>query len=358
MPTLLRDLLGRPVGFLDGERVRDDGGKPLAGRVGSDGQERTLSGLGADWMVGRKVLLDIARGELGIGDVATAAFQADYGIPTSDVVADEVSAVRYVPHDRGVWYPENAADAIQLAETAAPAAGSGFGTIYPGFTSTTFTTTGYAIGAKIPRQLNANADMNLKKRATRRVIEALRLAREVRVATLLTTSTNWASANRVTATAKWNGGATANPLLDMMNALAASYLPANILIMPESSAQYFYVQPQTSTGIRDYIQARGEMPKILYARAKKSLSGAPAYVWAPSNPVAVALVRVTDDPLDYPSSQTFRWLGDARDGARVEGILVREFQDEGLNTWIVGSHNDAEVIVSNQVGAIITGAVQ
>jgi hypothetical protein len=57
---------------------------------------------------------------------------------------------------------------------------------------------------------------------------------------------------------------------------------------------------------------------------------------------------------------TLRWLGEgAKDGIRRHGLLVREFEDPGdrLSHWIVVAHDDVEIMPSNQVGAIITGAL-
>jgi hypothetical protein len=74
--------------------------------------------------------------------------------------------------------------------------------------------------------------------------------------------------------------------------------------------------------------------------------------------VNVALVRAPQDDLTIPTSLTCRWLGDAQDGERRDGILVRTFEDARTrSTWIVCAHNDAEVFISNQVGALITGAM-
>ena len=352
MPTLVRDLNGRAVGYLDGDRLRDDHGKPVAERTGDDAATLSLADKAARWMSGRQVLLDLAP-----SDVATPATQASFGIPHADYVADKISSIRYVTHDRGVWYPENAVDALSLVLPNAPG-GSSPPTINPGFTPATFVTTGYALAARIPRGLNSNADFDLKHRALRRIVEGLRLARDLRVAQLLTTPANWPAANRIAATAKWNAATGANPLLDMMNALQKSYLPANVMVMPENASQYFYAQPQANTGIRDYVQAHGQMPEVLYARGKYLVAGVPAYVWAPATTVNVAVVRVSSDPDALPTTVTLRWLGDGAEGTVVEGIFVREFFDSRTDAdWIVCAHNDSEVFVSNQIGALITGAL-
>jgi hypothetical protein len=374
--VLVRDLRGAPLFYLEGDALRDENGKPVAARAGDDKKTMQLAEAASRWMrgdavpsssrwatddAGRSVLMD-----LGQGDVAFPATQADFGIPARECVADRASAVRLVKRDRGFWFQESVADAIQIVDATAAEAGAP-GEINPLYTKTAFTTVGYALAAKLPRLTVDNADFDLKKRATRRLVEALRLGREYRVATLLTTAANWAAGNQIAATAKWNGGVTANTLVDLFKALAASYLPASTLVIPENAAQYFYQALATGAlSVRDYVQGGGEMPGRLFARAKYMVGGAPQYVWTPgfvagTTPANVAVIREIGDPeTDVPSSQTFRWLG--ADGARgdgtVDGMVVREwFEDRDDSYWITVVHNDAEVMPSNQVGALITGAL-
>lgn len=350
--VLVHDLGGRPIGYIDGDRLRDDNGKPVGVRTGSDADARKLSAKAGAWMTDRPVLMDLA-----VGDVTSGGTVGAYSIPDTDFVANKVCPVRMVKHDRGTFYPEKASDAISPVLPVAGANGARAAELGPGFAPVNFITTGYALATRIPRPLGSNADFDLRAIATHRLVEALKLAREIRVAALLTTSANWAVANRITATAKWNGGATANPLLDMMNALQQSYLPANIMILPENVAQNFYVQPQASTGIRDYVQGGGEMPERLYARAKKFVGGVPTYIWAPAAAVNVAIVRTSPDPLSLTTAVTFRWVGEGEDGAIQDGVLIREFYDPSTDSdWIVCAHNDLETFLSNQVGAVITGA--
>lgn len=375
---VVRDLRGRPLFYLDSleaEAARDVNGKVVAARESGGDRHPDLVRLGAAWMSGRspvaarlaaerKVLLDLAP-----GDVDYPATQADFGIPDgqrSPYVADLVSKVKFTKKDRGYFFAENVNDALQIVVGAAPSDGSP-PLVNPGFVSTQFITTGYALAAKLPRGLSENADFDLRKLTLRRLIDGLRLARENRIATLLQTSGNWNANNRIAATAKWNGGATANPLTDMFAALKASAIPSNALVMPEIAAQYFF-QNANSSAMRDYVQSGGEMPRVLFARAKVLSGGSPAYLWAPGLPANVPLVRLaTDDETDIPTLMTMRWLGEqpaagAKNEERdtVEGVLVRCFDDpQGPgDKWIVAAHNDADVMLNSQVGALITGAMQ
>ncbi len=366
----VRDANGAPLFVMDGDVGRDTSGKPILARAGSEQRSRLLSAHAAAWMTGRKlqssmgddgkVLMDLAP-----ADVVTPSTRAEFPIPCQDFVADQVSQVKLVPHDRGYWYVESVTDAIKVATPTAADNGGAPVAFNPAYGKTAFTTVGYALAAKLPRDISQNADWDLKLDATRFLTYALRLAREVRLAALLTTTTNWAAGNRVAVGAnKWNGGTAPNPLGDMFTALADSYLPANVMVMAESVSPYFYAnqfQNTTSgtlqTSVRDYVQSGGEMPRILFARAKMQLAGVPAYVWAQALPYNVPVIRSPDS---IPTTVTFRWLGqDGLDGDTTSGMLVREYYDERNNSdYVVVAHNDAEVFVSNQVGSIISGAMQ
>lgn len=347
----IRDPAGRALGYLDARvdaPARDVNGKPVADAApGAEDKMRQLADTAAARMSGRPVLMD-----LGPADVVQPATQATFGIPeASEYLSDLVSPVRLVKQDRGFWFVEDTGDALKLVVEDAAAAG-GYVEVHPAFNKTAFTCLGHALGVKLPRQLMANADFDIKQRAVRRLVDGLRRLRERRVATQLTTAANWAASNRVAAVANWNGGATANPLTDVFAALKASYLPANVLVLPESAATSFHV-----ASVQTFLQAGGQLPTIVYARAKQMVAGATAYVWDAARPTNAALVRTVHDlDNDIPSSVTFRWLNP--DGAQSEGIEVRQFVDKADDsTWVVCVHNDVEVQVSTNVGAVITGAL-
>jgi hypothetical protein len=362
--TLIRDLSGRPIGYLDGDVVRDDAGKALATRAGNDKQTLSFADKAAAMMTGRQVLMD-----LGQADVLTPATQASFGIPGDlDFIADQVSEIRYISRDRGAFYVESVNDALKLVISNESGDG-GPAEVTPSYAKTSFTTTGYAVAAQIPRLLSSNTDWDLLGHTLRFLVTALRRQREFRIATLLTTSTNW-NANNVTAlgaTAKWNGGTTADPLAAIYSSRQNSILPVTSLILPEPVEQYFFAPTGATTTppagisrVQQFVQGGGELPKVLVGRAKYSSGSSgvtPVYIWAPAVPSTAILIRST---ADIPTCVTFRWLGDSgnNDGEMREGVLVRQFFDPTSDSnWIVVAHNDAEAFVSNQVGSLITGAI-
>lgn len=352
----IRDIdTGRTLGHLEGDTIRDLNGKITARRVGSDKKARTLSQTAALFMGERSVLMD-----LGIGDVSTAATQLAIAVPDNaqDYVADAVSSVVYSKHDRGVWYPSDPFDAIKIPipSTAAEAAPP---QLSPKFTPTTFTTTGYALAVQIPRPTRNNADFDLMAFCLRRLVEALRLAREYRVAKLLTTAANYATANQITPVAKWDAGASANPITDVFAGLAASTLPANSIVLSEA-VQPFYFGATTSSTVRDMVQAGATLPRPIIGKAKTSSGGAPSYIWGNATSANVPVIRAGTDPALFPTSLTFRWLGEgAPDGERAHGVYVRTYFDNAHDSFYLAVlHNDSEVVTNSAgtVGSLIVGA--
>lgn len=335
--------------------LRDEGGRIVARGADRDHAGK-LSEYAASVGAGaRSVLMD-----LGPTDVHIANTQGAYFLPPVDTVADRVLPLTMVQKVTGFWFKMPSADQTKIAVGYAVAPGAAPAEMNPGITQgPQWSVTHYALAAMVPTKILAGgADFDVEKACVRRITESLRLARSVRAATLLTTSGNWAAANRYTiaGAGKWNGVATPDPLIDMFNALALSQIPATSLVMAENVAAYFFTAGQR---IRDYVQAGAPMPEVIVARAKKSLAGAPVYVWAPSIPSNAALIREPVSQDDLSTARTFRWVGDAPDGMASNGHLVRRFETpNGMETWFVVAHSDADQFIANDVGALLIGAMQ
>jgi hypothetical protein len=373
VPIAVKDLEGEVRFYIDGEVAKDANGKTVAEPsslrdLKDDEKLATLGNLllrdRAGTPEGKQVLLDLAP-----GDVATAKTVAEFGAYVDGCIADEVCAPMFVPHDRGVWYVESPLDIIRIAAPYADGTGSP-PVVSPSFKQSTFITNQYALAVKLPRRTVTNADWDLKARALRFLIEALRVRRELRVATLLMATATWNAANQITvaAGAQWNGGPGADPLNDVFLARAAVTMPATHLIISENVAPYFFA-PGANSRVRDFVQAGGKLPNVLQAGALYANAGVNAYVWgtfkAGVTPVNVPLIRVSPDPTMIQTARTFRWLGDGAspDGVRKEGVLVRSFFDPRDECdWIVCSYNDFDTLLTpnsaQQAGSLIVGALQ
>ncbi len=246
---------------------------------------------------------------------------------------------------------------------AATEPGASVGELNPGFSNTPFKCVHYALGAMIPTGTLMNADMSLAEIACRRVVMSLRLLRELRVAAQLLSSTSWAAANTSAVTNKWNGSATANPLSDIYSLRQNSLLPVTTIVMGEAVEPFLFAATTNATNrIQQFVQAGGQLPRVVVARAKSIVNGVPQYIWAPTLPANAVLLREPSSDSDIPSARTLRWVGDARDGDVVGGMLVRTFTEpsggSSAKSWVVVAHADAEIVVSNQVGALLTGVIQ
>lgn len=70
-------------------------------------------------------------------------------------------------------------------------------------------------------QRNADAPLDPRQMATQNLMQKLMLARELRVASLLTTSGNYAPSNTAGASAAWTNKTTSSPVADINGAIAA-----------------------------------------------------------------------------------------------------------------------------------------
>jgi hypothetical protein len=361
----IRDPQGRVMFYLDArvsETVRDENGKRV-GAATNDG-DISLAKAGAALLSGkdirrhgdgRLVLMD-----LGVGDVASATGnRANFVSTANDFVADLVAPVRFVSHSLGTYLSEDPRDSIQQTPIAA-AAGAAVETADIRLVSQTFNAPSYGIGVRIPSQIAENADFDLQLSSLRRCILAIRLAREIRVANLVLNSANWAAGNIVAATAKWNGGA-ANPLGDIFATRATSFLPPSTLVFSEAAEQYFYANAN-STRVRDFVQAGGQLPRILVGRARTQTAGVPSFVWSPTTPSSAVLLCDPADPkTDIGTIRTLRWLGldSSPDGIEQDGLMVRTFTHNGFDHVVV-IHSDAEMMLTSpsNIGALLTGVLQ
>ena len=71
----------------------------------------------------------------------------------------------------------------------------------------------------------ADAPLKIRQATLRRIMNAILLAREIRVANMLQNASNWNSANvqTILAAARWNGGASSDPVANIHAALEASW---------------------------------------------------------------------------------------------------------------------------------------
>lgn len=224
--------------------------------------------------------------------------------------------------------------------------------------------------ARVDTRLAASADLvgtnlvaasaaNLARRIANRV--------EQEAATLVMTSSNWQSANVIAlaAGAKWNGGASADPLANLFSAIALSTLPPTHIILPEPLVPWLF----TNARFVSFMQAGGAevLPKIVVARAKLGPRGSQSYIWGNN----VALVRVAANANDLGTVRLLRWTGGKLNEPKVTSaytadglrVLQQYAPDRGAGGSTIVTVIDSSIWAlpegqPSSIGALITGAFQ
>lgn len=326
--------------------------------------------------------------DLGVADVHIDSALANYaaGYRMYDGIADKVAPIVPTPKASDKYFTWDKNDVFQQAEDLIVAPGGAVKEISPRLSNTSFSTVGYGIASAVPTELTANADAPLKPEmaAVRRCMNAILLGHEVRVATASLLSSNWTGGYVAAATAKWNGGATSNPIGDIYTAIESSLTPVHAIVMSErtwhdfvtnAAVQKFVAskidipplpnaQAGTTVSIADKFSAILGLPPILIGRVKYlSAAATYSYVWGNS------VVLINNDPTIPSDGQTistfknFRWSGadsGVPDGTVQGGFLVRSYFDPRRGARgsrvVVVTHNDAFAVTSVYAGGLITGA--
>lgn len=329
-----------------------------------------------DWD-GKTIAMDLGNSDVH-QNAATPGYAAGYRneTPIADVFAPPL--LRTKPSDK--YYTFDKYDAFQRATPVIGATSAQVAEVSPRLANSTFTTIEYALGGFVGTQLEAAADapLRIRQATMTRVLNALMLERELRVATLATTAASWDSSvvATVLAAAKWNGGASSDPIADIHARVEASWGEITGIGVSE---KVFHAM-QRNANVQKYITYKdsaapmpkpGEMSALLdlppiYVGKMKYVNAAGAldYIWG--NDVVLfrsppQMPPTTQD--DVASAITFRWdAGSVSDGAASNGMLVREYfvQDRGSmgGNKVVLIHHDTEVMTSKFVGGLIKAAYQ
>jgi hypothetical protein len=222
-------------------------------------------------------------------------------------------------------------------------------------------------------------------------MNAMMLAREIRVANLLRTAGNHANVTTLSASTKWNGGASSNPIQDILSIVESSLQPITDIIMSPQAAhafmqnaavqKYIAYKPSvpglasaigtstTGAGSLDSFSAILGLPPIRIAAMKyKATASTYPYIWGGD----VLLLHkppagVPRDGQDIAASYTFRWnaadvVGGSTNTANNGGFTVRSFYNPYRGPrggqQVVVTMNDIEVMTSTLVSGLIVGAFQ
>ena len=321
------------------------------------------------------------QGDLGPADVHIARTLPGYaaGYTLADGVADIASPPFLVPFQSDKYWTWSQQNQFTLVQPLIGAAGASPNEVNLALSNTSFQVVPYVLGGFLQTELQANADapLNVMSKLMRTIMDKLKLARELRVVTQLTTSGNWNAnlVNTVPAANKWNNGVSADPLADLHLLIEQSYMDPTDIIMSalvyhwlcRSPAIQKYIYAKYNKEVQptgDEISAYFRLPKITVANMKylPTASGAITYAWG-NHVVLLRSTAALATQQDVSTARTFRWTGGPTpDGSAVGGWLVRTYFDQKRGprggTAVVVSHYDQEVMTSNLVGGLNLNSYQ
>lgn len=214
--------------------------------------------------------------------------------------------------------------------------------------------------------INADAPIDPFQAATMNIKNKLMLNREVRVATLLQTSSNYSSSNVIAAASTWaTGGST--PITNINAAKRA--IPragGGSKLVAVCSTPLFDTLKQHADilalkGTTDGMATEEEIAKyfgfaqlvvsdVTKDTANDGQTASYSYVWSSSYFVIIRVPTVIVGPDITAFSVTFR---------QKSGFVSRKWRDENLGLdgadWVSLGMRDDEVVPQNDMGAIITG---
>lgn len=242
--------------------------------------------------------------------------------------------------------------------------------------SGSYTCLGYGLKGPVSRALQATADPALspKEFAAQDVMLKNMLQREVRVATQITTSGNWATGSTSAAGNVWSDTTSGTPLTDVHTALEA--MPATgdarrvgvcALEVFNALSRHPQIRDLHGTGqgqIDENTLARYLRLDELYVSDAWKVTSNPgqatitrARIWLATVFAVVLVPRQLMSTEQTMFSATFR----RNLGGSSNGILAREWfvEDEGTEgtDYVAVTHEDDEVVIQDDAGYLITSVL-
>lgn len=261
-------------------------------------------------------------------------------------------------------------DLTKLVQPRGGAAGAQPTAVNPHVVENAYNCKEFSVDVGVPHEVVRNADRDIPTALGEFARAVWKQHREFRVATVLTTSANWAAANFIAPSGGHLWSSTSGvPITDVFAGLAVSRNPRpNTIILPEQVAQYWFsnttVQAFYMTGALEQLQLRP-----ICVRAKYQSGGSPKDIWAQINNYAVLCVGDglgNERDTSLTTAATARWIDDKIEHASVprdeqwvylDGLLIRCFWENsrgarGFDHCIIECNEDV-VIIDNTLGALI-----
>lgn len=239
-----------------------------------------------------------------------------------------------------------------------------------GFTESTASTVDYALDDPIPNADIANAPPGYSPegRAVEMLTNLIELDREIRVASMVFSAANYATANKTTlsGTSQWSAFATSDPIGGLMGALDACVMRPNIMVIGNAVWTKLRQHPlvvkavlgnsgDSGVASREAVAGLLEIDQVIVGQgfvntAKRGQTATLARAWGKH----VALLY-RDTLASAASGTTFGFTGQF--GTRVAGSI--NDQDVGMRGGrrVRVGESVAEVLCGNDLGYFIENAV-
>ena len=323
--------------------------------------------------------------DLGQADVHIDSALANYasGFKLQNGMADTTMPPVLVDKASNYYFEWNKDDAFQGVDGLETAPGANVKEVSPRLGKSQYSCKNYALGCFVATEVESHADSPLtpSMNAMRRVMNAILLAREVRVAAVQAAAGSYDFNTTLGATFKWNGGASSDPIADIHNICELSLQPVTHMLMSEKTYHAFVRNPNvqkytaykttvpglpTADGVNQGMALLG-LPNILISGMKFKDPVTSNYGYVLGNNVSLLCLPSSGFPVDgqeISSGYTFRWnVSAAPDQTTVDsGFSVRSYFDPRRGARggrvVVVTHSDAEQVTSKSIGGLIVGAWQ
>lgn len=308
---------------------------------------------------------------------AMSSFVGGYGMNDRFAIADAVCPPVLVSQPSGQYHTWSSADLVNNVTNDVVAGDAEIKTVSPSLSSDSYSCVNYGLASFINNNVVAAADAPLDPRmaAYRRVMNAMAMKRELRVAALAqdTTTTFASYKTDLSSTTKWNGGTSSDPVSNLLTAIDSAMMPITDICLSQGSwhalIQNSNVQKFGLSNIGEKIMSMSpdevasrlglEGIKFHIGRMKyKNSSGTVTWIWGTACTLLHIPTGASIDEEEIPTLRTFRW--NAPVGSN--GFELREWevpskgQRGGRMVAVVTS--EVQKAVAPVTGYVITGCVQ
>lgn len=248
-------------------------------------------------------------------------------------------------------------------------------TVSPSKSSDSYTCVGHGLASFVSSRVQgaADASINPEMAALRRIMNAMNIRREVRVAAIMLDGTTAFASNKTTlgSTTKWNGGESSDPVKNIMDGCEASLKPVNYIGMSLRTYHDMLRNPNTlkyglsNAGDRllamspDLVAERLGLVGVKFVigrmQRKDPTAGTIGFVWGNDVILAHVPAGAASDEEEVPTARTFRYNSNGQGG-----FEIRQWDEPSRGTrggrMIAVVCDEVSKVVSASTGHLIVNA--